>query len=68
MGKKGWFRDACSGSTYDLTGACFDGPCDYGLNTLDLRIDDNQHVIVDLRQGHHGILRTDNGDPVNPPQ
>ncbi len=67
MGVEGWFRDACTGSTYDLTGACFQGPCDYGLNTLDLTIE-NGEVIVDPRSGNHGVLRTDNGDPVNPPQ
>jgi hypothetical protein len=32
MGKKGWFRDACRGSTYDLEGRCFAGPCTRDLD------------------------------------
>ena len=34
LGTKGWFRDACSDSTYDLSGSCFFGPCQIGLNRL----------------------------------
>ncbi len=67
MGATGWFRDPCTGSTYDLTGACFDGPCEIGLNTYDLKVE-NGEVVVDPRHGSRGMLRSQNGDPVNPPQ
>jgi len=67
MGVKGWFRDACSGSIYDLTGACFGGPCNVGLNRLNVSTVDGE-IIVDPRDGPHGEFRSDNDDPVNPPQ
>ena len=68
LGNRGWFRDACTGSTYDLVGGCFDGPCEVGLNRYELKIENNE-VIVDPMpdKGTHGPLRTENGDPVNPP-
>jgi nitrite reductase/ring-hydroxylating ferredoxin subunit len=67
MGRTGWFRDACSGAIYDLTGACFGGPCEIGLNRLNVRIEDGE-IIVNPRNGPHGQLRSENGIPVNPPQ
>ena len=67
MGATGWFRDACSGSIYDLTGACFGGPCNVGLNRLSISLVDGE-IIVDPADGPHGAFRSDNGDPVNPPQ
>ena len=67
LGRSGWFRDACSGSTYDLTGGCFDGPCNVGLNRMNVEIIDGE-LIIDPRDGPHGAFRSDNGDPVNPPQ
>jgi hypothetical protein len=67
MGLTGWFRDACSGSTYDLTGACFDGPCGIGLNRLNVELVDGE-LIIDPNDGPRGALKTENGDPVNPPQ
>jgi len=67
LGRTGWFRDACSESSYDLTGACFGGACIIGMNRLDLEIVDGE-ITVDTRGGTHGVLREDNGDPVNPPQ
>jgi hypothetical protein len=67
MGRSGWFRDACTGSTYDLTGACFAGPCEIGLNRYDLSIE-GETIMVDPRNGGRGQLRIENGDPVNPPQ
>jgi nitrite reductase/ring-hydroxylating ferredoxin subunit len=67
MGQQGWFRDSCTGSTYDLTGACFGGPCEIGLNKYDLRIESGG-IVVDPRSGSRGTLRSENGDPVNPPQ
>lgn len=67
MGVEGWFRDACTGNTYDLAGACFQGTCDYGLNRLDLKIE-NGEITIDPRTGNHGPLRSENEDPINPPQ
>jgi hypothetical protein len=67
LGRTGWFHDACSESVYDLSGACFSGPCEVGLNYLDLEIVDGE-IIVDPRSGTHGVLRSENGEPVNPPQ
>jgi nitrite reductase/ring-hydroxylating ferredoxin subunit len=67
MGLTGWFRDACSSSVYDLTGACFGGACEVGLNRLNVNLIDGE-LIVDPRDGPHGTIRADNGDPVNPPQ
>lgn len=67
MGATGWFRDACSKSTYDLAGNCFNGQCQIGLNRLDVRENDEGHIIVDMRTGTAGTPRKDNGDPVTPP-
>ena len=67
MGVTGWFRDACSGSIYDLSGACFGGPCNVGLNRLSISTVDGE-IIVDPADGPRGAFRVDNGDPVNPPQ
>ncbi len=67
LGVTGWFRDSCSGSTYDLTGACFGGPCQVGLNRLNVTMVDGE-IIVDPADGPHGAFRSDNGDPINPPQ
>lgn len=67
MGNTGWFRDACSGSIYDLTGSCFGGPCGVGLNQLNVTLVDGE-LIIDPNDGPHGAFRSDNGDPVNPPQ
>jgi hypothetical protein len=69
LGVKGWFRDACSDSTYDLGGNCFYGPCLIGMNRLPVATDaTNGHLIVDLKDGGHGALRDDNAVPVSPPQ
>jgi hypothetical protein len=67
MGVTGWFRDACSGSIYDLTGACFGGPCNVGLNRLNVTLTDGD-LIIDPRDGPPGAFKSDNGAPVNPPQ
>ncbi len=64
-GATGWFRDACTGNTYDLTGACFDGPCEVGLNRMGVTIE-NGEIIVDPRNGTGGDLPANNGEPVNP--
>jgi len=49
MGEKGWFRDACRGSTYDITGQCSAGPCVRGMGRLDVRVEEGR-VIVALRE------------------
>jgi nitrite reductase/ring-hydroxylating ferredoxin subunit len=67
LGKTGWFHDACSQSVYDLTGACFSGPCEIGLNRLNVREVDGA-VIVDMSDGGRGALRSENGEPLNPPR
>jgi nitrite reductase/ring-hydroxylating ferredoxin subunit len=67
LGRTGWFRDSCSGAAYDLTGACFDGPCDIGLNRYELTIE-NGLISVNPREGSRGLLRSENGEPVNPPR
>lgn len=66
MGRTGWFRDACHGSVYDLTGRCFDGPCQRGLDrfTVDVRGD---NVVVKLRELLAGPPRDPTAEPVNPP-
>ena len=66
MGVTGWFRDACSGSTYDYSGACFDGQCGIGLNRLNVRIEGGE-VFVDPRDGVSGALRDDTAEPLSPP-
>lgn len=67
MGRTGWFRDVCTGSVYDLTGACFSDRCGIGLNTYDLKIE-NGEVVIDARRGTRGALAEENAEPVNPPQ
>ena len=67
MGVTGWFRDACSGSIYDLPGACFGGPCYVGLNRLNVSIVAGE-IMIDPRDGPGGQLAINNGEPVNPPQ
>ncbi len=46
--EKGWFRDACHGNTYDITGRCAAGPCTRGLENLPTRVEEGQ-VVVTLR-------------------
>ena len=65
MGRTGWIVDPCAGNVYDVTGACFGGPCEVGLNRLEVRME-NGEIIVDPNEGGHGPLRSENGDPVNP--
>lgn len=66
MGRTGWFRDACSGSIYDIAGTCFGGPCDLNLNRLSVTLVDSD-VMVDPRTPPDEPAAT-TGDPVNPPQ
>ena len=69
LGTRGWFRDACSDSTYDLSGACFDGPCKIGLNRLQVNTDaTTSDLVVDMVDGGRGALRDDAAQPVSPPQ
>lgn len=69
LGVRGWFRDACSDSTYDLSGACFDGPCKIGLNRLPVTTDPTSgNLIVNMVDGGRGALRDDAAKPVSPPQ
>ncbi len=69
LGKTGWFRDACSDATYDLSGGCFFGPCQIGLNRINVTTNADGHVIVDMsKDGGHGALRDDSAVPIVPPQ
>ena len=68
LGTKGWFRDACSDSTYDLSGSCFFGPCQIGLNRLAVSTVANGDIVVDMTDGGRGALRDDAAKPVVPPQ
>ncbi len=45
-GKKGWFRNPCHGQTYDLTGRCFFGPCERGMDRFQVSLVDG-NVLVD---------------------
>ncbi len=49
MGRTGWFRDACDGSLFDVTGRCLDGPCTEGLGRFGVQINGGE-VVVDLRE------------------
>lgn len=60
LGARGWFRDACGDSAYDLSGGCFEGSCGIGLNRLDVTTDANGRIIVDMRSGSAGLPRSEN--------
>jgi Rieske Fe-S protein len=68
LGTKGWFRDACSDSTYDLSGSCFFGPCQIGLNRLAVSTAASGDIVVDMTDGGRGALRDDAAKPVIRPQ
>ena len=69
LGVHGWFRDSCSDSMYDISGACFDGPCKIGLNRLPVTTDStNGNLIVNMVDGGRGALRDDAAQPLSPPQ
>jgi hypothetical protein len=67
LGVKGWFRDACSRSIYDMQGACFDGPCVIGLNRLAINEDTNGELVVDMNSGGAGPIRTPGATPLTLP-
>ncbi|HVP05959.1 MAG TPA: hypothetical protein VMT90_09815 [Dehalococcoidia bacterium] len=67
LGVKGWFRDACSRSVYDMQGACFDGPCVIGLNRLAINEDTNGELVVDMNSGGAGPIRTPGATPLTLP-
>ena len=66
-GLKGWFKDACKGSVYDLQGHCFDGPCTRGLSTFKVTLQQSD-VIVSLTGLEEGRARDDSAQPLAPPQ
>jgi hypothetical protein len=68
LGLHGWFHDACSESVYDLSGSCFSGPCQIGLNRLTVTTASNGDVVVNQTNGGRGALRDDAARPINPPQ
>ncbi|HET9475866.1 MAG TPA: hypothetical protein VFP63_00085 [Dehalococcoidia bacterium] len=66
-GSLGWFRDTCQGSTYDLAGNCFDGPCDRGLSRFKVTLQ-QADVIVSLTELEPGAPRDDGAEPVVAPR
>ena len=66
-GTKGWFRDTCQGSTYDLAGNCFDGPCTHGLDRFKVILQQTD-VIVSLTDFETGPPRDNSAKPIIPPQ
>lgn len=69
LGLRGWFRDSCSDSVYDLSGNCFYGPCLIGLNRLPVTTDPKSgDLIVNMVDGGRGAFRDDAAKPVSPPQ
>jgi hypothetical protein len=68
LGLRGWFHDACSESVYDLSGSCFFGPCQIGLNRLAVSTATNGDIVVDMTDGGRGAVRDDAARPIVPPQ
>jgi len=66
-GARGWFRDTCRGSTYDLQGNCFEGPCTAGLSRFEVTLQ-QADVIVNLTALSPGAPRDDAADPILAPQ
>lgn len=62
-GTTGWFRDTCRGSTYDLAGNCFDGPCTEGLSRFKVTLQ-QADVIVSLTELEPGAPRDDTAKPI----
>jgi nitrite reductase/ring-hydroxylating ferredoxin subunit len=59
MNMKGWFRNPCQSQTYDLTGACFDGPCVRGLDRYETRVNNGD---IEVRVGPGALIQ---GPPKN---
>jgi hypothetical protein len=66
-GITGWFRDTCRGSTYDLAGHCFAGPCEQGLGRFKVTLQ-QADVIVALTDLEPGPPRDEAAAPLAPPQ
>jgi hypothetical protein len=66
-GITGWFRDTCRGSTYDLAGNCFAGPCGRGLSRFKVTLQ-QADVIVSLTELSQGSPRDDSAEPIAPSQ
>jgi hypothetical protein len=64
-GITGWFRDTCRGSSYDLEGRCFEGPCEAGLSRFKVTLQ-QADVIVSLTDLGPGPPRDDNAEPLAP--
>ncbi len=56
---KGWFRNPCHSQTYDLTGACFDGPCIRGLDRYPTRV---VNGVIEIHVGDSELIQ---GPPVD---
>ncbi len=68
LGRKGWFRDPCSGSTYDVTGRLFAGPSPRSLDRFPARVSAGAlevnvgEIVPGPAPGGPGV------DPLNPRQ
>ncbi len=67
MGRTGWFRDSCLGSSYDVSGRCFEGPCQRGLDRLRVTIEGSS-VYVNLSEIAAGPVPDAGEQPENPAQ
>ena len=45
MGKKGWFRDPCYQSTWDMTGRLVFGPSPRGMDRFPVRVDGDKVLV-----------------------
>ena len=64
-GRKGWFRDACRGSLYDVEGRCFDGPCTRNMDQFGILLQRTE-VIVNFTETTLGAPPDFTLEPVNP--
>ena len=65
LGRSGWFRDSCLGSSYDVAGRCFEGPCQRGLDRLRVTIEGSS-VYVNLKEIAAGPAPEAGEEPENP--
>ncbi len=47
MGRTGWFRDPCGGSTYDLAGTLVSGPSPRNMDRYEVNVRGGGSVVVD---------------------
>lgn len=67
MGARGWFRDPCHGSTYDLEGKCLSGPCIRGMDRVGVLMQRSE-VLVKVREVSNGPPVDFYATPLTPPE